>query len=194
MATLALSDGYRSVLALAGDLIWRLIQAFPASLDPLKEEGVVLIDELDIHLHPMWQRMIAGWLRAQFPRLQFIVATHSPLIAAGAGEDALTLRCRLQAGGAVVDEVPNVAAMSIDRVLQSEAFELVSPFSPETQEKIDRYDRLARATRRSRQENDELQTLTEFMREARPFGGPPKPGSLDERIDHFLDAKLNDQS
>jgi hypothetical protein len=50
--TIALSDGYRSVLALAGDLLWRLLEAFPNSNDPLKEEGVVLIDELDIHLHP----------------------------------------------------------------------------------------------------------------------------------------------
>ena len=192
VATLALSDGYRSVLALAGDLIWRLIQAFPDSQDPLKEEGVVLIDELDIHLHPRWQREIARWLRTQFPNLQFIIATHSPLVAAGAGEDALTVRCKPQKGGAEVDEVRNVAALSVDRVLQSEAFELISPFSPETQAKIERYDRLKRAPRRSPQEENELQMLMEFMREARPFGGPPEPGSLEERIDNFLDAKLHD--
>jgi hypothetical protein len=192
VSTLALSDGYRSVLALTGDLVWRLMQAFPKSEDPLGEEGVVLIDELDIHLHPKWQRTIAGWLRALFPNLQFIVATHSPLLAAGAGQDALTLRCRLRKGGAVVEPVPNVAAFSVDRILQSEAFELVSPFSPETQQKIDRYDRLARVSRRSRAEEDELQMLLQFMDAARPFGGPPKPGSLAERIDSFLDAKLHD--
>jgi predicted ATP-binding protein involved in virulence len=50
--TVSLSDGYRSILALAGDLIWRLLQAFPKSEQPLDEHGVVLIDELDIHLHP----------------------------------------------------------------------------------------------------------------------------------------------
>ena len=90
--TTALSDGYRSVLALAGDLVWRLLLSFPQSSNPLGEEGVVLIDELDIHLHPIWQRQIAGWLRAQFPKIQFIVATHSPFIAAGVGPDALTLK------------------------------------------------------------------------------------------------------
>jgi hypothetical protein len=61
--TISLSDGYRSILALAGDMIWRLIQAFPDSDEPLKESGVVLIDELDIHLHPTWQRSVAGVLR-----------------------------------------------------------------------------------------------------------------------------------
>lgn len=79
--TISLSDGYRSILALAGDLIWRLIQAFPESSDPLREYGVVLIDELDIHLHPMWQRQVAQVLRETFPNLQFFVATHSPLVA-----------------------------------------------------------------------------------------------------------------
>ena len=89
--TICLSDGYRSILALAGDLIWRLILAFPDSSDPLRECGVVLIDELDIHLHPKWQRQVGKVLRQTFPKQQFLVATHSPLVAAGAGEDALTL-------------------------------------------------------------------------------------------------------
>jgi hypothetical protein len=136
--TIALSDSYRSILALAGDLVWRLILAFPESEDPLREEGIVLIDELDIHLHPLWQRQIAVWLREQCPNLQFIVATHSPLIAAGAGEDALTLKFSIEDGKSDVRQVPDVAAMNVDRILQSEAFDLVSTYSPQTQDKIDR--------------------------------------------------------
>jgi predicted ATPase len=99
--TISLSDGYRSILALAGDLIWRLILAFPESTGPLNESGVVLIDELDIHLHPTWQRQVAGVLRETFPNLQFFVATHSPLVAAGAGEDALTLKFNFENGRSV---------------------------------------------------------------------------------------------
>jgi len=71
--TIALSDGYRSMLALTGDLVWRLLLAFPDSEAPLEEEGVVLIDELDIHLHPIWQHEIAVRLQTQFPKLQFFV-------------------------------------------------------------------------------------------------------------------------
>jgi hypothetical protein len=189
--TISLSDGYRSVLALGGDLVWRLIQAFPDSEDPLKEDGVVLIDELDIHLHPQWQRDIAGWLREQFSNVQFIVATHSPLVAAGAGDQALTLRLSLRDGEAVVEQVRDVSALNVDRILQSPAFGLVSPYSPQTQAKIDRYDTLLRkGKQRKGTEEAEFQQLSLFVRDARPFGGPPEPGSLEARLDAYLEKTL----
>ncbi len=189
--TLALSDGYRSVLALSGDLVWRLIQAFPESRDPLKEEGVVLIDELDIHLHPMWQRDIALWLQQQFPQLQFVVATHSPLIAAGAGETAMTLKLSLSNGKTSVEEVSDISALNIERLLQGPAFGLVSPYSPQTQDKIDRYDILVeKQNKLTKTEQEDLKQLSLFMEEARPIGGTPVPGSLQSRIEAYLDKKL----
>jgi len=185
-----MSDGYRSILALAGDLVWRLIQAFPKSNNPLYEEGVVLIDELDIHLHPRWQRHIAGWLRDQFPKLQFFVATHSPFVAAGAGEDALTLRLTLKEGVTRLETVETPAALSVDGILQSEAFGQLSPYSPRTQATIDRYDVLARKRKRSKSEEKEFAELRAFMQQARPLGGPPEPGSLDERMDAYIEKTL----
>ena len=187
--TTSLSDGYRSVLALSGDLVWRLLNTFPDSPNPLHEEGVVLIDELDIHLHPKWQRSIAELLRGQFPNIQFIVATHSPLIAVGAGEDALTLKFDMVDGKSRVTEVRDIAAMNVDRILQSEAFGLVSPYSPQTQTKIDRYDDLNRRKRKPSEEK-ELAQLKMFVDEARPIGGPPEPGSLDDRIEKYLSRTL----
>ena len=187
--TTSLSDGYRSVLALSGDLVWRLLNTFPDSHNPLHEEGVVIIDELDIHLHPKWQRYIAELLRQQFPNIQFIVATHSPLIAAGAGADALTLKFDIVDGKSCVKEVQNISAMSVDRILQSEAFDLVLPYSPQTQQRIDRYDSLARRKRKP-QEEEEFAQLSMFMEEARPFGGPSLPGSLDARIENYLSKTL----
>lgn len=188
--TIALSDGYRSILALAGDIVWRLLLAFPASDDPLKEDGIVLIDELDIHLHPVWQRDIALWLQEQFPNIQFIVATHSPLVASGAGPDALTYRFFFKDGKASFDQVENIAAMNVDRILESAAFGLVSPYSPQTQAKLDQYDTLARKRKRTEKEEKEMQLLLPFMKTARPFGGPP-PGSLDSKIDQYLDKILS---
>ena len=74
-----LSDGERGVLALVLDLTRRLAQANPEMDDPAAEAGaVVLIDEIELHLHPSWQRRIVGNLEETFPKCQFIATTHSP--------------------------------------------------------------------------------------------------------------------
>ena len=76
-----LSDGERGVLALVLDLARRLSQANPSLDDPLSEgHAVVLIDEIDLHLHPKWQRQIVHNLAAAFPCCQFIATTHSPQV------------------------------------------------------------------------------------------------------------------
>lgn len=75
-----LSAGERSLLALAADIARRLAIAYPDSADPLAEEGVILIDEIELHLHPRWQRSVIGSLRRTFPNCQFIVTTHSPQV------------------------------------------------------------------------------------------------------------------
>jgi predicted ATP-binding protein involved in virulence len=76
-----LSDGERGVLGVALDLARRLSQVNPKSNDPLAEgQAVVLIDEIDLHLHPKWQRQITRNLEATFPRCQFIATTHSPQV------------------------------------------------------------------------------------------------------------------
>lgn len=76
-----LSDGERGSLALVLDLTRRLAQANPGMDDPASEaEAVVLIDEIDLHLHPKWQRQIVRNLTAAFPRCQFIATTHSPQV------------------------------------------------------------------------------------------------------------------
>ena len=75
-----LSGGYRIVLALAADLARRMAQGNPHLADPLESEAVVLIDEVDLHLHPEWQQRILVDLRCTFPNTQFIVSTHSPQV------------------------------------------------------------------------------------------------------------------
>lgn len=168
--TVALSDGFRSILALAGDLVWRLIEAFPESNSPLEEEGVVLIDELDIHLHPTWQYEIADWLQTTFPKLQFIVATHSPIIAAGAGAKAMTYRFYLDEGKVYAESIKDIHSYNIERVLQSKAFGLVSSFSKETQHEIDRYHELKRKGDLSQLEQEELQTTSPIVEQAIGYG------------------------
>ena len=75
-----LSGGYRIMLALAADLAHRMAQGNPHLDDPLQSEAIVLIDEVDLHLHPSWQQRVLPDLMRTFPNAQFIVSTHSPQV------------------------------------------------------------------------------------------------------------------
>jgi predicted ATP-binding protein involved in virulence len=75
-----LSDGYRNLLAVVLDFARRLAQAHPAWPNPLEAPGVLLIDEIELHLHPRWQQTVVPSLRTVFPNTQLIVATHSPAV------------------------------------------------------------------------------------------------------------------
>jgi len=75
-----LSDGYRNLLALVLDFARRLAQANPNWPNPLEAPGILLIDEIELHLHPRWQQKVIPVLRAAFPNTQLIVSTHSPAV------------------------------------------------------------------------------------------------------------------
>lgn len=77
---LQLSDGEKCTLALFGDLARRLAIANPAMQDPLEGQGVVLIDEIELHMHVSWQRKIINVLKRTFPNIQFVITTHSPQV------------------------------------------------------------------------------------------------------------------
>jgi energy-coupling factor transporter ATP-binding protein EcfA2 len=81
-----LSDGYRSILSMTFELVRQMAlrydatKLFSTDRTQILRPGVVIIDEIDAHLHPSWQRTIGVWYRKHFPNVQFIVSTHSPLI------------------------------------------------------------------------------------------------------------------
>ncbi|PVZ64893.1 AAA family ATPase [Pelagibaculum spongiae] len=75
-----LSQGEKSLMALVGDIARRLAMMNPALENPLHGDGVVLIDEVDLHLHPQWQRSLIQRLTSTFPNIQFVLTTHSPIV------------------------------------------------------------------------------------------------------------------
>jgi hypothetical protein len=93
----ALSDGFRSVLSFTFELLRQLNLTYgPNNLFSTDGErifvnhtGVVLVDEIDAHMHPTWQRRIGFWLTKHFPKLQFIVTTHSPLVCQAAEKGSI---------------------------------------------------------------------------------------------------------
>ena len=86
-----LSDGEKCLLALVGDLARRLALANPGAESPCDGTGVVLIDEIELHLHPRWQRSVIPNLEKTFPNCQFIVTTHSPQVLADVGPGAVVV-------------------------------------------------------------------------------------------------------
>ena len=76
-----LSSGQKSLFVLVSDLARRLSLANPLSKNPLQDgQGIVLIDEIDLHLHPRWQRKVIGKLQTIFPKIQWVITTHSPQV------------------------------------------------------------------------------------------------------------------
>lgn len=87
-----LSEGYKSIIIFVCDLIFRLSKNANGERSIRELKGVVLVDEIDLHLHPKWQRVIIDKLRKTFPLIQFIFTTHSPTIIQGASQDAIIYR------------------------------------------------------------------------------------------------------
>lgn len=87
-----LSEGYRSTIIFVSDLIYRLNKNAKKGVKTTDLKGVVLVDEIDLHLHPKWQRVIVNKLRNLFPNIQFFFTTHSPTMIQGASDDAVIFR------------------------------------------------------------------------------------------------------
>ncbi len=147
----AMSDGYRAALALLVDILRHMIQAF--GVENLVEDvngrlqithsGVVLIDEIDAHLHPEWQREIGFWLKGHFPKVQFLVTTHSPIILQAADPNGIFV---LPEPGSsdkpralTHDEYQKIIASRPDSILLSPAFGLENTRSQPVVEKRSRY-------------------------------------------------------
>ena len=92
-----MSDGYRAALALLGDILRHMMTVYGSANLIKKREGkfvvnksgIVLVDEIDVHLHPEWQRMIGFWLKRHFPKIQFLVTSHSPIICQAADKKGI---------------------------------------------------------------------------------------------------------
>ncbi len=87
-----LSDGTRAILAMVADLAHRCVRLNPHLKDPTKETpGLVLIDEIDLHLHPEWQQIVLSQLTKAFPKVQFIVSSHSPQVLSTVSRDQIRI-------------------------------------------------------------------------------------------------------
>lgn len=123
------SQGMASVLCWVGTLLQRLYETFPKSIFPNEEAALVLVDEIDAHLHPAWQRQLPPLLRRHFPNVRFIATTHSPLIVSALEESEVLVARRLSLESEPsferFDEERRIG-MRADQILTSSAFGLTS--------------------------------------------------------------------
>ena len=125
-----LSLGYQTTLAWTVDLAYRLYKHYPNSSNPLAEPAIVLVDEIDLHLHPRWQRQIVDDLGSHFRKTQFIATTHSHLIVQAAASANLAV-LQQRAGQVVIKNQPRfVEAWRPDQILTSALFGVSSARSP----------------------------------------------------------------
>jgi hypothetical protein len=154
-----LSLGYKTALTWIVDLASRLFERYPDSDNPLTEPAVVLVDEIDLHLHPRWQRELLPLLSDTFPHTQFIVTAHSPLIVQAAPEANLAL-LRREGDHVVIDnDVDHIRRWRVDQILASELFGEQPTHAREVEELLDERTRLAQKTRLTARERERLAQL-----------------------------------
>ena len=154
-----LSLGYQTTLAWTIDLATRLYERYPDSANPLADPAIVLVDEIDLHLHPRWQRQIMEYLTQHFPRTQFIATAHSPLMVQAAMDANLAV-LHQQDGRVVIENQPRfVKSWRVDQILTSELFGVTSARSPDIERLIGERNRLLNKLKRSQAEETRLREL-----------------------------------
>jgi predicted ATP-binding protein involved in virulence len=132
VAFLALSDGYRAYVGWITDLISNLVTVCPKETKLQDLTGVVLVDEIDLHVHPTWQREIVSQIARALPKLQFVFTTHSPIVAGSVRSENLFVVAETAKGDSSSISRPNaeVYGLSADQVLTSDVFGLASTRAP----------------------------------------------------------------
>ena len=140
----SLSDGYQNMAAWCGDLLYRITSIFEERKKPLETGGLLLIDEIDLHLHPVWQRQILAYLTNKLPNFQIVATTHSPLTAQQAGPCELHLLEREEGTGAPkISRYQGVPReMRIEDLVVSPWFGLQTGYSLEIENKKKEYETL----------------------------------------------------
>ena len=154
-----LGYGYRTMIAWVVDFAARMVERYPDSTDPLAEPAVVLVDEIDLHLHPKWQREVIGFLTERFPNTQFIVTSHSPLIVQAAPDANIAL-LRREGDHVVIENHPEtIRGWRVDQILTSDLFGLETARPPDMEKDLLRQKELLTKSRLTKADQKELEEI-----------------------------------
>lgn len=193
----AVSSGFRSILAMVCDVMRGLIMAQDSmSASLARARAVVLIDEIEAHLHPRWKMQIVQGLRAALPNVTFIMTTHDPLCLRGLSSEEVRVFRRLRRDVVTgkgtlptfveqLEDLPVIGALTVEQLLTSDLFQLYTTDAPELESAFAAAgDLLARQAAGDRLEDDEAEALARVRRDMRAQIGKAMPiGSTDvERL------------
>ena len=170
---MTLSLGYKTVTAWTIDLAWRLLSQYPDSTNPLAEPAIVLIDEIDLHLQPKWQREIMDRLSKHFKNTQFIATAHSPLMVQAAIESNYAVLIQHENGVKILNVPKGIDGWRVDQIFTSEIFGLESARGIKYDELFSRREILANKKGLKPEEKAELKTINDQMSKL-PTGETPK--------------------
>ena len=167
-----MSLGYQTLVVWLTDLADKLFVRYPNSKNPLAEPAIVLIDEIDLHLHPSWQRKLLKSLSEIFVNTQFIATAHSPLVVQAAGDESANVVVLKRKGDETIvyqgHDLPDVRAWRVEQIMNSELFDM-PPLSPQTEADFTRRNELLLKKRLTKAEKAELAEL-ETAVDAQPAG------------------------
>jgi hypothetical protein len=154
-----LSQGYQSIIAWLADVVGQVLLEAGESVDAAEMEGLVLIDEIDLHLHPTWQVRLIPALKKVFPRLQFIATTHSPMVLPGLAADEVYILAQDKEGNVTAEQSSQSPALLTGSELFSAFFEIQKLYPEPLGEKLHRYGYLANDPTRSAEQDRTMHAL-----------------------------------
>jgi hypothetical protein len=166
-----LSEGYKSMLSWLTHLIVHLLRAVNWNGNINIVKGIVLIDEVDLHLHPGWQQEIIPLLRECFPNLQFIGCTHSPMTVGGVNEGDIILLEREGNDIYVEQDFPSIRGWRADQILTSPIFGLKTSRDKQTHDMLEEYKKLISLKWLSKEQEERLSYLREKISDTLPAAG-----------------------
>ena len=163
-----LSDGYQNIISWCGDLLYRITETFADYHKPLEARGLLLIDEVDLHLHPLWQRKLVEFLQKKLPNFQIFATTHSPLTAHQACEGELYLLRRPDDTTAPQLEpfAGDPRKLLLHQFLMSPAFGLATADSRYIESLKQEYDALQKSPNKSLNDQNRESDLAEKLADA----------------------------
>jgi predicted ATP-binding protein involved in virulence len=154
---------------------------------PESAEGIVLVDELDAHLHPRWKMQVVSHLRAAFPRLQFLVSSHEPLTLRGLDKGEVVVLRRTPKDGVIgLTDLPSPKALRVDQLLTSEFFGMNSTIEPETERLFTEYYALLAMTGRSAPQTRRVAELKAALSQQGHLGQNRRERLMLEAADRYL--------